>query len=161
MKPVAVIIESPKGSAYKYNYEPENKCIKLAKVMPAGLVFPFDFGFIPGTKGEDGDPLDVIVISEVESFPGCCMDCRIIGAITANQTEKDGETVRNDRYLAIPEVSQLFEEINSIAHLPEGIIRQIEYFFENYNEQAGKKFEVLERLDAEDAYQITQKSKSE
>jgi inorganic pyrophosphatase len=160
MKSINVVVESPKGSGYKYNYEPEMKCFKLSKVLPAGLVFPFDFGFTPGTKGEDGDPLDVIVISEIKSFPGCCMDCRVIGAIKANQTERDGETMRNDRYLAVPEVSQLFKGVDSIDHLPEGIISQIENFFANYNEQAGKQFEVLSRMDAEEAYQVMQSKKA-
>jgi inorganic pyrophosphatase len=154
METVTVIVESPKGSGHKYDYEPELKCFKLKKIMPAGMVFPFDFGFIPDTIGEDGDPLDVIVLSEIASFPGCCMDCRIIGAIKASQTEHDGETVRNDRFLAVPEVSNLFADITSIHHMPNGILEQIEQFFKNYNELAGKQFEVLERLDAEKAYQL-------
>src|SRR5437763_314027 len=128
MKPVTVIVESPKGNAQKYNYEPEMNCFKLAKLLPAGLVFPYDFGFIINTKGEDGDPLDVIIISEVKTFPGCCMDCRIIGAITANQTERDGKTERNDRFLAVPEVSEVFKDITDYSQLPEGPIVQIENF---------------------------------
>jgi inorganic pyrophosphatase len=156
MELVTTIIECPKGTGQKYNYEPEKNCFKLTKVLPAGLVFPFDFGFISDTKGEDGDPLDVIVISEIQTFTGCCMDCRIIGGIKAQQTERDGETMRNDRFLAVPDVSQLFKGINSVDQLPEGIISQIESFFQNYNEQAGKKFEVLDRVGAEDAYRIIQ-----
>src|SRR4030095_6369393 len=117
MQTIEIIVETPKGSAQKYDYDPENQWFKLKKVMPAGMVFPFDFGFIPGTKGEDGDPLDIIVISELKSFPGCCMECRVIGGITAEQTEK-GKTVRNDRFLAVPETSQLFAEIRSIEDLP-------------------------------------------
>src|ERR1700712_5031895 len=105
MKPVTAIIETPKGSGEKYNYDEKQRYFKLGKILPAGLVFPFDFGFIPDTKGEDGDPLDIIVISELASFPGCAMDCRIIGAIKAEQTEKNGETLRNDRFLGVPEVS--------------------------------------------------------
>ncbi len=154
MKTVTAIIESPKGQGHKYDYEPESHCFKLMKVLPAGLVFPFDFGFIPKTKGEDGDPLDVVVVSEFPTFPGCCLDCRIIGSIKANQTEKDGETVRNDRFLAVPEVSQLFKEINDIDHLPAHIVDQIENFFKNYNEQAGKKFEPLERVKAQQAFDM-------
>ena len=107
MKTITAIVETPRGSAQKYDYDPKNKWFELSKIMPAGMVFPFDFGFIPNTKGEDGDPLDIIIISELKSFPGCVMKCRIIGAITAEQTEK-GETVRNDRFLAVPEVSQIF-----------------------------------------------------
>jgi inorganic pyrophosphatase len=154
MEPITVIIETPKGSGHKYDYEPELKCFKLKKVLPVGMVFPFDFGFIPDTKGGDGDPLDVIVISEIATFPGCCMDCRVIGAIKVNQTERDGSTMRNDRYFVVPEVSQLFKEISSLVQLPDGIVNQLESFFKNYNEQAGKKFEVIERVNAEEAYQM-------
>jgi inorganic pyrophosphatase len=154
MKVVNVIIESPKGQGHKYDFEPETRFFKLKKVLPAGLVFPFDFGFIPNTKGEDGDPLDVVVISEIPTFPGCSMDCRIIGSIKANQTEEDGETIRNDRFLAVPEVSQMFKEVNDVEHLPEGIVSQIESFFQNYNEQAGKKFEPLETLKSQEAFDL-------
>lgn len=146
-----VIVESPKGSGHKYDYEPDLGLFKLNKVLPAGLVFPFDFGFIPNTIGGDGDPLDIIVISEITSFPGCAMDCRIIGALKAEQTERSGETMRNDRLIAIPEVSQLFDEIQEVEQLPEDFLKQLESFFVNYNEQAGKKFKVLERLNASQA----------
>ena len=154
MELVTVVIESPKGSALKYDYEPELKRFKLNKILPAGLVFPFDFGFIPDTKGEDGDPLDVMVISEIAGFPGCLMDCRIIGGLKVNQTERDGNTVRNDRFFAVPDVSNLFADVRSIHHLPEAIINQIESFFKNYNDQAGKKLEITGRIDAEEAYQM-------
>ena len=148
MKQTEVIIECPKGSSYKYDYKPKTKVFKLSKILPAGMTFPFDFGFIPDTRGEDGDPLDIIVISEVCSFTGCAMDCRIIGAITAEQTERDGRTVRNDRFLGIPLASQMFGPITDISQLPHSILDQLEAFFKNYNEQAGKQFKVLERLDA-------------
>jgi inorganic pyrophosphatase len=154
MKTVTAIIESPKGQGHKYDYEPETRCFKLMKVLPAGLVFPFDFGFIPKTKGEDGDPLDVVVISEIQSFAGCCMDCRVIGAIAAEQTEEDGEKVRNDRFLVIPEVSEQFKEVHELDDLPRGMVDQVENFFKNYNEQAGKKFEPIERIKAQQAFDM-------
>lgn len=154
MKPVTVIIESPKGAGHKYDYEPELNRFKLKKILPAGLVFPFDFGFIPKTKGEDGDPLDVMVISEIKTFPGCCIDCRIIGVIKAEQTERDGKTMRNDRFLAVPEVSILFKQVHEIEQLQQDVITQLENFFKNYNEQAGKKFRILGRESAESAYKM-------
>lgn len=83
MQLITAIVETPKGNAQKYDYDAESKWFKLKKILPAGMVFPFDFGFIPVTKGGDGDPLDIIIISEFKSFPGCAMECRIIGAITA------------------------------------------------------------------------------
>ncbi len=131
----------------------EHNGFKLKKILPAGMVFPYDFGFIPGTKGEDGDPLDVIIISEIKSFPGCIIDCRIIGAITAKQTE-GSKTVRNDRFLAIPGVSQLFADVHSINDLPKDIIKQLETFFINYNELEGKKFKPLKRVDAKQALKL-------
>ncbi len=156
MQTLTAIVETPKGSAHKYTYIPKDKLFKLKKILPAGMVFPFDFGFIPGTKGEDGDPLDIIIISEIKSFPGCMMDCRIIGAITAEQTE-NGKMMRNDRFLAIPEVSHLFANIHSIGDLPSEIIEQIEKFFMNYNELAEKKFEPLKRIDAAEALNLIKK----
>ncbi len=154
MKTITAIVETPKGSAQKYDYDQKNKWFKLRKIMPAGMVFPFDFGFIPNTKGEDGDPLDIIIISELKSFPGCAMDCRIIGGIVAKQTEKDKRVVRNDRFLAIPEASQMFAEVKSINDLPKDIIKQLEDFFINYNDEAGKKFKPLKNIDAKEAYKI-------
>src|ERR1700710_1165320 len=122
------LIESPKGFNQKFDYDPKEKRFKLNKILPAGLVFPFDFGMVPGTKGEDGDPLDIIVIDENATFPGCLVDCRIIGALKAEQTERDGKTMRNDRFLGIPVVSQLFPNVNELDQLPENIINQLEHF---------------------------------
>ncbi len=153
MQNITVIVETPKGSPGKYDYDEQHRGFKLKKMLPAGMAFPYDFGFIPGTKGEDGDPLDIIIISEIKSFPGCIIDCRVIGALTAEQTE-EGNTVRNDRFLAIPEVSQLFAGITSLSDLPKDIIKQLETFFINYNELEGKKFKPLKRVDAKQALKL-------
>ena len=153
MQTITVVVETPKGSAQKYDYDPDNKGFKLKKIMPAGMVFPFDFGFIPHTLGEDGDPLDIIIISEFQSFPGCIMDCRIIGGITAEQTEK-GKTIRNDRFISIPEVSQMFAHVKEIKDIPRDVINQLETFFINYNELEGKKFKPLKRLNAQQAFKL-------
>jgi inorganic pyrophosphatase len=151
IKQINVMVESPKGFGQKFDFDPDENRFKLSKILPAGLVFPFDFGMIPGTKGQDGDPLDVIVISEMGTFPGCLIECRLIGALQAEQTERDGTTMRNDRLLAVPGVSQLFSEIYTLEDLPEAIINQLEAFFKNYNDQAGKQFRVTARLGAEGA----------
>ena len=153
MQLITAIVETPKGSAEKYNYDAENKWFKLKKILPAGMVLPFDFGFIPGTQGGDGDPLDIIIISEFKSFPGCAMECRIIGAITAEQTEK-GKTVRNDRFFAIPEASQFFAGVKSMADLSKDMVDELEKFFINYNELEGKKFKPIKRLNAQQAMKL-------
>ncbi len=153
METLTVVVETPKGSAQKYSYDPKNKWFKLKKILPEGMVFPFDFGFIPKTKGGDGDPLDIIIISELKSFPGCVMDCRVIGGIEAEQKEK-GETVRNDRFLAIPEASQMFSLVKEMDDLPEDVIEQLETFFVNYNELEGRKFKPLKRVKAQQALKM-------
>jgi inorganic pyrophosphatase len=145
MQCIDVIIETPKGTGQKYDYDRDFQLFKLRKILPSGMVFPYDFGFIPGTKGEDGDPLDVLVISEFSTFPGCLLDCRIIGGFKALQSVKSGKDkmIRNDRFFAIPDVSMEFEKIRSIADLPDRIVKDVEAFFIDYNKLEQKKFQVL------------------
>src|ERR1700743_930413 len=150
-KIITAMVESPKGFNQKFDFDPEEQRFRLNKILPAGLMFPFVFGMIPGTKGEDGDPLDIVVIDENGTFPGCLVECRLIGALQAEQTERDGKTVRNDRFLAIPIVSQIFPDIDDLHQLPDNLINQLEHFFRNYNEQAGKQFRVTARLNAAQA----------
>jgi inorganic pyrophosphatase len=93
-KTITVMVESRKGFKQKFDYDSVERRFTLSKILPAGLVFLFDFGMPPGTKGEDGDPLDIIVIPESATFPGCMVECHIIGAMQAEQTERDGKKMR-------------------------------------------------------------------
>src|SRR4051794_33647589 len=99
---VDVVIDTPKGSRNKYKYDPELRAFRLAHVLPAGSVFPYDFGSISGTRAADGDPLDVLVLNDEASFVGCVMSVRLLGGIAAKQTEK-GRRVRNDRLIGVAE----------------------------------------------------------
>jgi inorganic pyrophosphatase len=150
---IDVIVETPKGSAQKYDYVPNTPFFKLKKILPSGMVFPYDFGFIPKTKGQDGDPLDVIVISEFNSFPGVIIKCRIIGGIKAEQSkEKNSDKmIRNDRFLAIPKCSNIFQTIEKMEDLPDQITDQLEEFFFNYNKLEGKKFKALAKMGPKEA----------
>src|SRR5262245_14937852 len=96
-----VIIETPRGSRNKYAYDEESGLFRLIKLLPAGMAFPFDFGFVPSTQGGDGDPLDALVLSEETLFPGCLVRTRILGAIKAEQ-RKGKKIERNDRLIAVP-----------------------------------------------------------
>lgn len=96
--------------------------------MPLGASFPFDFGFIPNTKGEDGDPLDVLLLMDEPAFPGCLIPSRLIGVIEAEQAE-DGKTERNDRLIAVACKSIIHSHIKSIKDLNENLLEQIEHFF--------------------------------
>jgi inorganic pyrophosphatase len=152
-----IIIETPKGSRIKYKYDETFRLFRLKKILPAGLTFPFDFGFFPGTKGQDGDPIDVLAISEFQGFPGCIMDCRVIGCIQAEQS-KEGEMIRNDRFLAVPEQSGVFENAISIEDIPSTVISEIESFFVNYMREEEKAFNLLGNLNAAQAMAVLKNS---
>ena len=146
-----VVVETPKGSAEKYAYDPASNFFLLKKILPSGMVFPFDFGFIPGTKGADGDPLDVIVISEFHSFPGTMMDCRLLGGIKAQQSAKGEKPKRNDRYIVVPAISTAYNDVASVDHLPATMITGLENFFHNYNKEEGKLFKAIGYFGAQKA----------
>src|SRR3954471_15779307 len=95
-----VVIETPKGCRNKYAFDFDLEGYRLKTVLPEGAVFPFDFGSIPGTVGEDGDPLDVLLLMDEPAFTGCLIEARVLGIIQAEQTSK-GETTRNDRLVAV------------------------------------------------------------
>jgi inorganic pyrophosphatase len=155
MASINVVIETPKGSAQKYDYDEKTHFFEMKKILPSGMVFPYDFGFIPDTKGEDGDPLDVIVLSEFNSFPGVMIKCRVIGGIMAEQTsENHKKLIRNDRFLAIPKCSNIFEKVASMDDLPAQITDQLEEFFVDYNKLEGKKFKVLDQMSAKKAQRL-------
>ena len=139
-----VVIETPKGSPNKLAFEPRYGAFMLKGVLPAGAVFPFDFGFVPSTRADDGDPLDVLVLMDAPVFPGCVVPSRVIGVIEAEQTE-DGRTERNDRVLAVADNSAAHRSIRDLGDVSQDLIAQIEHFFKSYNEAKGKRFEVKGR----------------
>src|SRR6202022_2065200 len=97
---IQVIIETPKGSRNKFSFDADQKVFELKKVLPAGMTFPHDFGFIPSTKAEDGDPVDVLAIMDEPAFPGCILKCRVVG-VTEGERGKKMKTERNDRAVAV------------------------------------------------------------
>src|SRR6266436_4219835 len=127
-----VIIETPKGCRNKFDYDPETGLFKLGGLLPEGMMFPFDFGFLPSTLGEDGDPLDIMVLMDAPAHVGCLIEVRIIGIITAEQTE-DGKTETNDRLLAVAIHSYDHEDLESIKDVNKTLLSQIEEFFISYN----------------------------
>jgi inorganic pyrophosphatase len=141
---VRVVIETPRGSRNKYAFDAEQRTFVLKKVLPEGMVFPHDFGFIPSTEAEDGDPLDVLILMDQPAFPGCVVEARLVGVIEAEQSE-DGKTVRNDRLIAVCNASHTHSDIKSIKNLNESLLREIEKFFVNYHANDGKNFKVLKR----------------
>ena len=135
------IIETPKGCRNKFRYDPESRLFMLGGLLPEGMMFPFDFGFIPSTLGEDGDPLDILVLMDAPAHVGCLIEVRIIGVIMAEQTE-GGKTESNDRLLGAAIHSYDHEDLESIEDVSKTTLDQLEAFFISYNKQRGKKFKV-------------------
>jgi len=152
-----VVIETPKGSRNKYDYEPEYDCIELATVLPEGMIFPYDFGFLPSTLGEDGDPLDVLMLTEASVVPGCVVRARLIGVIKATQKdEKDHEPIRNDRLVAVATHAQSYTETKSLSDLRPHLVEEIKAFFVQYNQLRGRKFEPLRDGTPEEAMELVE-----
>jgi inorganic pyrophosphatase len=139
-----VAIETPKGSHNKYKYDEELGVFTLGNVLPEGMIFPYDFGFLPSTLGEDGDPLDVLLLMDDPAFCGCIIPSRLVGVIAAEQTERNGQVERNDRLVAVPMKCRVFSDCHSLKDLNEHRVREITEFFVSYNRVHGKKFKVLD-----------------
>jgi inorganic pyrophosphatase len=141
---VRVIIDTPRGSRNKYKFDEQLGLFKLSRVLPVGMSFPFDFGSIPGTRAEDGDALDVLVLNEAPLFAGCLVLAHLIGVIRAEQTER-GKTIRNDRLLGVIETPVNQPVVRDVQALPKEQLREIEHFFRSYNEAQGRRFVVKGR----------------
>jgi inorganic pyrophosphatase len=139
------VIETPKGSRNKFAYVADIGAFRLGKQLPAGAVFPFDFGFIPSTRADDGDPLDVVVLLDAPTFPGCTVRIRLIGLIDATQTGRSGRQVSNPRLVAVATKSVEHHAIKRLRDLPPVVVDELVHFFVSYNEASGKRFEPTAR----------------
>jgi inorganic pyrophosphatase len=154
-----VIIDTPKGSRNKFGWDEKRSLFELKGVLPAGAVFPYDFGFIPNTRGEDGDAIDVLVLMDEPAFPGCLVATRLLGVIEAEQTEK-GKTERNDRLIAVAANSRTNGHLKSLEDLNRTVVNEIEHFFVSYNAAKGKKFKPLGQFGAARARKLVEQART-
>src|ERR1700704_777112 len=136
-----VVIETPKGSRNKFAFDPDQLIFELKKVLPTGMAFPYDFGFVPSTKADDGDPIDVLVLMDEPAFPGCVLKCRPIGVIEGEQIDKK-KKIRNDRIIAIQQGAHSWADIQKVDDLGKEFCCELENFFVNYHQLSGKKYRV-------------------
>ena len=160
MKSIEVIIETTAGSAVKYNYDRGASVFKVKKVLPLGMVFPYHFGFIPNTIGDDGGALDAMIISEHGSFSGAHLNCRLIGALMASQKEKGKKSLRNDRFFFISVDSLLYEHIKTINDFGVKHNHQLKQFFINYNKAEDKIFTPIKVIGPAQAVPLINSSTS-
>jgi inorganic pyrophosphatase len=143
-KECRIVIETPKGRRSKFDYDPDTGLFELAGLLPEGLAFPFDFGFVPSTLADDGDPADVMVFMDEPSHVGCLVNVRLIGVIEAEQVD-GGKKETNDRLVAAAVHSYAHENVTSLDEVNPTILNQVEEFFVTYNRERGKKFKVKGR----------------
>jgi inorganic pyrophosphatase len=148
------VIETPKGSHNKYDYTPELDCFRLNAVLPEGMVFPYDFGFIPSTLGEDGDPMDVLVLLDFPVIAGCMISVRLIGVIEAEQREKGQDWYRNDRLVAVASLGRVYGDVRSLEDLRPDLLKNVKAFFQNYNKLRDREFKPLGEAQPDKATQL-------
>ncbi len=141
--PINVVVETPRGSRNKFKYDEELGMFRLHSVLPAGATFPYDFGFVPGTKAADGDPIDVLLLMDQAAFAGCVVTARLIGVIEAEQKEKGQKRIRNDRLMAVAIDAHDYREVRTIRDINAHLLGELEHFFVSYNEARGREFKFL------------------
>jgi inorganic pyrophosphatase len=141
-KSIYCVVETPRGSTCKLDYDPALKTFTLAKPLMAGLTYPYDWGFIPSTKAEDGDPLDVLLIHDSQTYPGVVLRCRPVGVLEILQTKK-AKRERNDRLFAVPDRSALETDLQDIRNLPARAVNELEQFFQATDALEDKNLEFL------------------
>lgn len=158
---VNVVIETARESRTKLAYDPDRGTFIVKMVLPQGMSFPFDFGFIPSTVGGDGDPLDVLVLMDEPVPAGTIVPARLVGVIEAVQTEKDGTSETNDRLIAVAATHDLYSKVKKLTDVPRTVTDQIEHFFISYNEQEGKRFKPKGRRGRKRAEELLARGRKE
>jgi inorganic pyrophosphatase len=126
---ITVVIETPRGATPKLAFDPTAQVFGYVRPLPVGMMYPYDWGFIPSTVGEDGDPLDGLVIHQASSAPGVVIKCNLLGALRVKQKDEGGEVLRNDRYVLCPHREDAPDEPVAADHVPDDLRREIEQFF--------------------------------
>ncbi len=147
------IIEIPKGSRAKYEIDKESGLIKLDRVIYASMYYPLNYGFIPQTLGEDHDPLDIVVLTQVTVVPRCLISSKVIGVM---QMIDRGEA--DDKIIAVAENDPSVSHINDVKDLPVHLLAELRHFFENYKSLENKKVVVDEIKSKEEAHAIIKTS---
>ena len=143
---IYAVIEIPKGSRNKYEYDKDMEAFALDRVLYSPVHYPAEYGIIPKTLWDDGDPMDILVIMDQPTFPGCVIETRPVGVMRMI----DGED-SDDKILGVPLNDPMFKDVNDISDLPKAFLDEVAHFFTEYKRLEGKKTKVLGWENAENA----------
>jgi inorganic pyrophosphatase len=132
-----------RGSAAKLEFDPDLQAFTLSKSLMLGLSYPYDWGFVPSTNGEDGDPIDVLVLHDAATSPGLILKCKIIGVLEVFQKERGKRKIRNDRLMAVPRDSHREQSEDDARGFSKQVREEIEKFFIATDELEDKKLKFL------------------
>ncbi len=146
---VNVLVEIPSGSRNKYEYDSEMGMVVLDRVLHSAVHYPTDYGFVPGTRGTDGEPLDTLVMVEEPTFPGCVVRVRLVGVLTI-----EGSKGPEQKLLGVPVAEPRYAEYSDIADIPPHLLKEIGHFFEVFKDLEGSDIRCLGWEDAESAHAV-------
>lgn len=151
----SVIIEIPKGSRNKYEYDKEKKVIKFDRMLFSSMVYPCEYGFFPNTLALDGDPLDALVLTWEPTFPGCIIDVYPVALF-----DMEDDKGRDQKILCVPKSDPLWNYIEIIEQVPPHLLKEITHFFETYKNLEGKHVMVIGWEGLEEAVNILEEAKT-
>ncbi len=146
-KVVHAIVEIPKDSKLKYEMDKETGLLKLDRFLYSAVHYPGDYGFVPQTLWHDGDPLDILILTQRQVYPMTLVNARVIGVLRMVDSEE-----KDDKIIAVYDTDPRYEEYQDVKDIPKHLVHELKHFFETYKELQGKKCKVLEILDKEAAY---------
>ncbi len=150
---VDAFIEIPKGSQNKYEFDKEAGVFRLDRVLYSPMHYPTEYGYIQNTLAEDGDPLDVLVLTTFPTFPGCVIETRVVGVLVMSDDKGQDE-----KLLGVAETDPRFSQVETLDDVPPHILKEIAHFFEVYKDLEGKETKIEGWKGREDAERILQES---
>jgi len=150
---VNAIVEIPLGEVNKYEYDKKLLVFRLDRSLFSPVHYPGDYGFIPSTKADDGDPLDILILVDTPSFPGCLMEARPVGVL-----DMTDQGVADQKILAVPVHNPRYNEVHDYSGVYTHVLREIEHFFSIYKDLEGKRTRISGWQDAEHARRLIRES---
>jgi inorganic pyrophosphatase len=153
-----VVIETPRGASVKLAWQPQLGAFLMKRALPLGVTYPHDWGFVPGTRADDGDPLDALVLHDASTYPGIVLPCRPLGLIMLEEDEDGGERQRNDRVIAVPVGIDRAADLRRLSDLAPRLRDELERFFLNTTFFTSKNAAIVGWKDEEETRALVRRT---